>query len=173
MGSVFWVPPILGILNYIVIFNLPHINLTVLVFRVINEELAAKITENARLHATLDDIEKQYESTIQTLQSRVQQLEKEYSKFWWWKHEGLLSALFPCKNFFLDFQKCSFGKLWKDQGWSWSKWMTEWPKSSFSLYATPCHTHLFEILAPAMLLVMYYCHKGMFKSFEISNNQSF
>ena len=45
-------------------------------FRVINEELAAKITENARLHATLDDIEKQYETTIQTLQTRIQQLEK-------------------------------------------------------------------------------------------------
>ena len=73
--------PILGLLYFIVIFNLPHINFTVFVFRVINEELAAKITENARLHATLDDIEKQYESTIQTLQSRVQQLEKEYSKF--------------------------------------------------------------------------------------------
>lgn len=45
-------------------------------FRVINEELAAKITENARLHATLDDIEKQYETTIQTLQTRIHQLEK-------------------------------------------------------------------------------------------------
>jgi len=45
--------------------------------RVINEELAAKITENARLHATLDDIEKQYETTIQTLQTRIQQLEKD------------------------------------------------------------------------------------------------
>ena len=43
----------------------------------INEELAAKITENARLHATLDDIEKQYETTIQTLQNRIQHLEKE------------------------------------------------------------------------------------------------
>jgi len=45
--------------------------------RVINEELAAKITENARLHATLDDIEKQYESTILSLQNRIQELEKE------------------------------------------------------------------------------------------------
>jgi len=45
--------------------------------RVINEELAAKITENARLHATLDDIEKQYETTIQTLQNRIQHLEKD------------------------------------------------------------------------------------------------
>jgi len=45
--------------------------------RVINEELVAKITENARLHATLDDIEKQYESTIQSLQSRIQELERE------------------------------------------------------------------------------------------------
>jgi len=45
--------------------------------RVINEELVAKITENARLHATLDDIEKQYETTIQTLQNRVQVLENE------------------------------------------------------------------------------------------------
>ena len=44
--------------------------------RVINEELAAKITENARLHATLDDIEKQYESTILSLQNRIQELEK-------------------------------------------------------------------------------------------------
>ena len=74
-------PPILGILHFLETFNLPHINFTGFVFRVINEELAAKITENARLHATLDDIEKQYESTIQTLQNRVQQLEKEYSKF--------------------------------------------------------------------------------------------
>jgi len=45
--------------------------------RVINEELVAKITENARLHATLDDIEKQYENTIQSLQSRIQELEKD------------------------------------------------------------------------------------------------
>lgn len=45
--------------------------------RVINEELVAKITENARLHATLNDIEKQYENTILTLQNRVQELENE------------------------------------------------------------------------------------------------
>ncbi|XP_023344185.1 protein phosphatase 1 regulatory subunit 21 [Eurytemora carolleeae] len=47
--------------------------------RVINEELVSKITENARLHATLDDIEKQYENTILSLQNRVQDLEKEKS----------------------------------------------------------------------------------------------
>lgn len=46
---------------------------------VINEELVAKITENARLHSTLDNIEKQYENTILTLQARIQDLEKEKS----------------------------------------------------------------------------------------------
>lgn len=44
---------------------------------VINEELVAKITENARLHSTLDNIEKQYETTILTLQARIQDLERE------------------------------------------------------------------------------------------------
>jgi len=47
--------------------------------RVINEELMGKISENARLHATLDDIEKQYENTILSLQTRVQDLESEKS----------------------------------------------------------------------------------------------
>jgi len=44
---------------------------------IVSEELVAKITENARLHATLEDIEKQYENTIITLQARIQDLEKE------------------------------------------------------------------------------------------------
>jgi chromosome segregation ATPase len=44
---------------------------------VINEELVAKITENAELKVKLADIETTYEGTIQALRTRVEDLERE------------------------------------------------------------------------------------------------
>ena len=45
-----------------------------------SEELASKISENARLHATLDEIDKKYEGKISNLVSKIQSLEHQLSK---------------------------------------------------------------------------------------------